>query len=250
MSIKAEIATILNNFPKQRSELPPAYQRIYEEAYKENRDGVGFIGKLKAKLEDWMHIQVALPPKQRILEVGAGTLNHVKFETDYQSYDIIEPMPFLYKNSAELAKLNNIYKNSTELPANTQYSHITSIAVFEHMTDLPQELINLVNSLKKNGTFQVAIPTEGGLLWYLSWRLVTGGSFYLKHKLDYKPFMQHEHVNNSHEIEALIKYLFNEVKVRRFPFNLFHLSFYTYIEARDVKQAALKQMALNLTRNT
>jgi len=199
---------VLKSFPKTRSTLPLAYQKIYENEYKDNRTGVGLIGKIKSRLEDWMHMKVSVESKKTILEVGAGTLNHVKFERGYLLYDIIEPMPFLYKNSKELQNINNIYKTSKDLKENILYSNIISIAVFEHMTELPLELIRLIEKLEDTGKLQTAIPTEGSLFWYLSWRFITGIPFYFKYKLDYKPFMRHEHVNSAEEIEILIKYLF------------------------------------------
>lgn len=242
MKENKKVVDIFNRFPKKRSNLPQEYRKIFKEAYKDNRDGIGLLGALKVKLENWMHHKVANLPKERILEVGAGTLNHIKFENNFKIYDVIEPMNFLYKNSKAIKSVDNIYKTSEEIKNNTYYTNIISIAVFEHMTNLPLELTKLVKMLDKDGTFQVAIPSEGALFWYLSWRLVTGSSFYLKHKLDYKIFMKHEHLNDCDEIETLIGYLFNNVQISRFPFNLFHLSFYTYIEARDINIEALKSL--------
>lgn len=236
------IEEYLKRFPKVRSKLPPSYQKIYENEYKDNRNGIGFIGKLKLKLEDWMHIKIANLPKKNILEMGAGTLNHIKFEKNYSSYDIVEPMSFLYENSKFINNINNIYSSSKEIPKDKIYNNIISTAVFEHITDLPSELLRLTNRLNKDGIMQISIPTEGGFLWYLSWRFITGTSFYLKYKLDYKILMKYEHVNNAQEIEALIKFLFNNVKIIRFPFNLFHFSFYTYIEASDINYTSIKKL--------
>ena len=242
MKILKEVEEILKRFPKKRSKLPSAYKKIYESEYRYNREGIGFIGQIKSKLENWMHIRVASVAKVKILEVGAGTLNHVEFEKDYKLYDVIEPMSFLYKGSETIKKIDHIFGSSEELKEDTFYTHILSIAVFEHMTEMPLELTRLVKKLENGGVFQVAIPTEGSLFWYFSWRFITGSIFYAKYKLNYKTFMKHEHVNNSEETEILINYLFNDVKVVRFPFNIFHLSFYTYIEARDVNTHALQRV--------
>ncbi|SHO80672.1 hypothetical protein MNB_SV-15-275 [hydrothermal vent metagenome] len=187
-----------------------------------------------------MHIQISKSSKKNILEIGAGTLNHIKFEKKYLFYDIVEPMPFLYKDSQYLKDINNIYKSSKDIPNNILYDNIISIAVLEHITDLPSELVRLSKKLNDKGVMQISIPTEGSFLWYCSWRFVTGISFYLKYKLDYKPFMKYEHVNNSKEIEILIRYLFKNVKIIRFPFNIFHFSFYTYIEASEINFDSLK----------
>ena len=87
--------------------------------------------------------------------------------------------------------------------------------------------------LKKGGLFQAAIPTEGGFLWGAAWRLTTGFAYRIRTGLDYKTLMRHEHINLANEIEQIISYFFTQMRTKRFPLPSFHLSFYTYIEARE-----------------
>lgn len=86
--------------------------------------------------------------------------------------------------------------------------------------------------LKEYGVFQAGIPSEGGLLWGLSWRISTGLVFRLKTGLDWSEYMRHEHVSSAKEILQLIKFVFREVKISRFPLPFNHLSWYVYVEAR------------------
>jgi hypothetical protein len=43
--------------------------------------------------------------------------------------------------------------------------------------------------------------------------------------------MRYEHINDAHEIYALVDYFFENVTVRRFPLPFHHLSLYAAIEA-------------------
>ncbi|WP_391088898.1 methyltransferase domain-containing protein [Vibrio sp. NH-UV-68] len=231
------IKDIISNFPKVRPKLNDRYKQVLQDEYEKNREGqLGYISKLANRLESWMHFQISKNQGQsKVLEVGAGTLNHLFYETNYQLYDIVEPYSELYQNKHEKLKMvNNCYSYLSDIPKSNKYDRIISIATLEHMIDLPNELSQIKNLLKRNGVIEMAIPSEGGALWGLSWRVTTGVSFGLRTGLSYKQIMKHEHVNNENEIIQLIGHYFDDVKVKRFPFNHKHLSFYTYITAKSL----------------
>src|SRR5437899_2080518 len=76
------IIDLLASFPRKREPLTPAHQACYLEEYRANRSGQGVLFSILAALESWMHRKVA--PHARgssLLELGAGTLNHVPFES-------------------------------------------------------------------------------------------------------------------------------------------------------------------------
>ncbi|WP_158676003.1 class I SAM-dependent methyltransferase [Vibrio aquaticus] len=228
------IQDIIINFPKVRPKLSDQYRKVLKDEYGKNREGqLGYISKLANKLESWMHFQVSKNQlKGKVLEVGAGTLNHLSYETRYQLYDIVEPYAELYQNKHEiLNRVNKCYSYLSDIPEDTKYDRVISIATLEHMVDLPNELRQIKRLLKPNGVIEMAIPSEGGALWGLSWRLTTGVSFRLRTGLSYKKIMKHEHVNTENEIIQLIGHYFDDVEVKRFPLNHKHLSFYTYITA-------------------
>lgn len=113
---------MFDNFPKTRKALPEAYQAIYEQFYKSNREGEGVASGLAQKLESWLHRKVANDTKgingYKTLEIGAGTLNQISYETDFSHYDIIEPFEALYKDSPKLQHINAIYKDIAEVAQN------------------------------------------------------------------------------------------------------------------------------------
>jgi hypothetical protein len=241
-----DIAKLMADYPRRRPALPEENARVYVEEYKINRAvDARPLYRLTAYLESWMHHQVANSGiGERILEIGAGTLNHCPYERQARTYDIAEPLAALYENSRHLPKINCIYPNIQSVPRQPGYDRIFSIAVLEHLEDLPVTVASCANRLTENGIFQAGIPAEGGLIWGLAWRATTGISYRLRTGLPYGPVMRHEHINSAVEIIAIMRHFFSDVKVRWFPLPARHLAFYGYIEARFPRLTVCEQVAL------
>jgi hypothetical protein len=228
----SDTAAILARYPKRRPPLPAAYQRIYEREYKMNREGGSFITSISSWLESWMHRRVADAPPDDVLEIGAGTLNQLQYEAPQKRYDVVEPFAALYQRSAALARVDTVYSDISEVPTGQHYGRITSVAVLEHLDDLPGIVARSALMLRDDGTLQAGIPSEGGLLWTLAWHLTTGVAYWLRNRLDYGVLMRHEHLNTAAEIEAVVRTFYADVRIARFPLPPRHLSFYSYLEAR------------------
>ncbi len=86
-----------------------------------------------------MHRKISMIPfpSATILEIGAGTLNHVCWENPALPYDIIEPFVSLHDKKVERSHLRNIYNNIYEVPSDNEYTKILSVAVLEHIENLP-----------------------------------------------------------------------------------------------------------------
>ena len=97
-----KIDSLLASYPRTRPPLTPEHEILYVQEYKENREGNRTADGLAQKLEKWMHFQVARRRSSSILELGAGTLNHVEYEKSTETYDIVEPFSQLYQNSHNL----------------------------------------------------------------------------------------------------------------------------------------------------
>lgn len=227
-----DIEALLAGFPRRRPPLPDPYRRIYEKQYAANREGRGMAAALAQKAEAWMHRRVAAVPGTPALELGAGTLNHLAYEPADQAYDIVEPFTALFAGRAEIDRVRRVYRRLDDVPGSERYARILSIAVLEHMVELPRELALCGRLLAQGGTFVAGIPSEGGWLWEAGWRCTTGLAFRLHTRLDYAVLMRHEHVNRAPEIIALVRHFFAEVTVERFPFPSHHLSLYALLTAR------------------
>lgn len=222
-------------YPRMSAPLTGSYAHIYADQYKSNREGDEIASGLAQKLERWMHRKVASIHGGPVLELGAGTLNHLSHETTIHGYDIVEPFKYLFEGKYELDDIRHVFDSQLDIEDET-YKRITSIAVLEHLSDLPKELAKSATLLEEDGVFQAGIPSEGGFLWWLGWRCSTGFSFWLKHKLDYGVIMKHEHVSKAREIVHAVKFFFEDVKVKKWPLPFDNLSFYQYIEARNPKR--------------
>ncbi len=241
MSVDEPMPALLNSYPRKRPPLPPAHQAIYVKHLRDNRLGSRPLQSLVLRLESWMHRQIAArqpPSRNSILEIGAGTLNHVPYESHGESYDVVEPFRELYEDSPWRNRVSAIYAGIREVPGENRYDRILSVATLEHLTDLPEVVARSALLLTPGGIFQAGIPTEGGFLWGAAWRCTTALSFRLHTGLDYKSMMQHEHVNNASEILTVLGCFFASVQVRRFPLPLLHLSLYTYMEAAHPRTRA------------
>jgi len=171
---------------------------------------------MSQKMESWMHRMVGadvanVTVAPRTLEIGAGNLNHLKYEPPSDCYDVVESLAELIENSPYRDRIRRAYQSIDEV-RRTQYDRIVSIAAFEHYCNLPDIVAQCVRLLAPGAQLRVAVPSEGTVLWTLGWKLTTGLEFRLKYGLDYAVLMQHEHVNTAAEVEAVLRAFFRNVK--------------------------------------
>lgn len=223
---------VKKKFPKNRTELDSRYKSIYEEHYKNNREGKGFFNYLSQNMESWMHRQISKKSGAHILEVGAGNLNHLNYEKNFKTYDVVEPFKILFHSSKNKKLVRNFFHSLSEI--NFKYDRIISIATLEHLLDLPEDIKLCSKLLNNNGILQVAIPCEGEAAFTIGWKLTTGIHFKIKYGLDYSKLMEHEHVNSLEEIMVILKNYFKITNFKRsfFILPLKNFSFYCYIECR------------------
>ncbi len=221
---------MFQNFPKKRIVLPESYQKIYVEHYKNNREGKTTASSMAQRMEAWLHKKVAADLKgknnQSTLEIGAGTLNQLKYETT-QPYDVIEPFHQLFEDSPYLKNIREVYTDIAEVPLQNKYDRITAIATFEHVVDLPKVVAKSCLHLNEGGSLRISIPNEGTFLWTLGWMATTGLEFRIKYGLDYGLLMRHEHVNNAKEIEEVLQYFYNDLDCSCFGLNK-SIAFYRF----------------------
>lgn len=242
---------MLDRFPKTRRPLPLPYQRIYAAHYRENRDGASQASSIAQRLERWMHRAVARDTVRDTvaagrggptLEIGAGTLNHLRYEPKTAPYDIVEPFTELYASSPQLARIRRTYQDIRDIPETQRYERIIAIATFEHICDLPEVVDRAARLLADDGELRVAIPSEGTVLWTLAWKLTTGVEFKFRHGLDYGVLMRHEHVNTAAEIRAVLEHFF--VRVSSTCLGLTpRLSLYQFFACSGPRRKRLEKLA-------
>jgi SAM-dependent methyltransferase len=233
--LEAQGTKLFGKFPKKRDALPEEYERAFSVYYKNNRKGATLVTSFSSRLESWMHRQAAgciVKKDQKVLEIGAGTLNHVPYESQYSTYDIVEPCKNFYQDSVLIKNLNRIYSDVLEIDEQDKYDKIISIATFEHVLNLPQLVAKIGVLLARGGKLCFSIPNEGTLLWRWGYTLTTGIEFKIKYGLKYSIIMNYEHVNTAHEIKEIAEYFFQNVKIKNFGLNP-TLAFYQYYECDE-----------------
>ena len=221
---------MFSQFPKKRTPLPPEYAAIYLQHYRNSREGKSQILGLAQRAERWMHHKVAADaagsPKAT-LELGAGNLNQLPYEPHSHPYDIVEPFRELFEASPLVSRIRNVYADIAKIPTTNRYDRITSVAVLEHVENLPELVARAGQLLAQGGSFRAGIPSEGTILWRLGWQMTTALDFRARYNLDYKVLMRYEHVNTAAEIEEVLRYFFN-VTQRRVLGLVRSLSFYQF----------------------
>lgn len=206
-----------SKYPKIRPPLPAKLQELHEKIMLENREGKSLGSKLSNFFERWLHLKVVRNSPRNLstldtLEIGAGRLNHLEYEGPSRYYDIVEPRDFLYKNSPLVKKIRTAYSDISDIPATNRYDRIISIAVLEHVLNLPSVVASAGLLLKPDGVFCVSIPSEGELPWHLACSISTGLEYRLRTGYSYNVFLRHEHVNTAREIGETLRYFFSDVE--------------------------------------
>src|SRR2546425_12132266 len=107
---------------------------------------------------------VARGPPKSTLKIGAGTLNQLPYEPLSSPYDIVEPFRDLYQSSPHLDRVRNIYEDILEIPSAARYDRIISVAVLEHVFNLPEVVAKNALLLTDGGQFPTGIPKQGTIL--------------------------------------------------------------------------------------
>lgn len=234
---------MFENYPKKRIDLPEEIASIYKTQYKSNRDGDTKAAGLAQKMEAWLHKKVAADVSaihdKKTLEIGAGTLNQLAYE-QAAHYDIVEPFKELFEGSSLLSKVKGVYNDIDDIDSSETYDRITSVATFEHITDLPKVVAKTCLMLNKGGTVRTSIPNEGTFLWTLGWKMTTGLEFKLKHGLDYGVLMKYEHVNTAKDVEDVLNYFYGVNKCSVFGLSK-GIGLYRFYESSEPNIARAKQ---------
>tara|TARA_Y200000002_G_scaffold16174_1_gene12647 strand:+ start:230 stop:973 length:744 start_codon:yes stop_codon:yes gene_type:complete len=233
-----KIFNLIKKYPKKRAILPLRLRAIFKNFYLENRDN--FFSQLSEK---WLHTSINDRWKKNVtLEIGAGTLNHLKYEAK-KEYDVIEPKKFLFKKSKYKKLINKTYLDINKCK-NYHYDRIISCAVLEHLTNLPDYLYSSSFKIKKKGYQQHSIPCEGYPMWNIAWFVFSGIIFRIKYGYSFKYIQKHEHLNNFDEIVSLINFFYKNVETKfSYPFYNKYLSFYSNIKFSNPNKKNLQKYA-------
>ncbi|HMW55300.1 MAG: class I SAM-dependent methyltransferase [Candidatus Accumulibacter phosphatis] len=161
----------------------------------------------------------------RILEVGAGTGEHLHFVRHRFDEYILSDQD---RKTLEVAmnkfsgmhagKLRYATQTGSHLDyADNTFDRLLATHVLEHIYQPHLALKEWLRVLKPGGVLSILIPTDPGLAWRLGRHLGPRKQAMAK-GIPYDYIMAREHVNSCHNLVALLRHYFNDAKEAWWPF--------------------------------
>lgn len=159
---------------------------------------------------------------ERVLEIGAGTGEHINYEHSCEKYYALEILPAMAnKIRAKFPNVEVITGDCQEpFPLeDNSIDRVNAIHVLEHLTNLPATLKEIKRVLKPFGTLVAMIPCEG-MAYKIARKISAERLFKKTYKMDYDWLVKSEHVNSPKEIITELNKEFSLTEKRYFPFAL------------------------------
>lgn len=161
---------------------------------------------------------------ERILEVGAGTGEHVQFVRHrFSEYTLTDLDPSTLEVARE--KLTGINRGNIRFQVQAgseleypdeSFDRLVATHVLEHIYQPHLVLKEWRRVIKNNGVLSVLIPTDPGFAWRLGRHLGPRRNA-LKHGIAYDYVMAREHVNSCSNLIALLRHYFPRARERWWP---------------------------------
>jgi ubiquinone/menaquinone biosynthesis C-methylase UbiE len=165
----------------------------------------------------------------KTLEIGAGIGNHLYYEElkhqDYYCIEILNNMIMeIKKKFPQVTCIKGDIQKKTNFD-NNYFDRIHAIHTLEHLPNLPRCIKEVYRLIKPSGIFQIVIPCDPGFLYSIARKVSAERIFKKKFKMDYKWFIEREHINTPEEILFLIKEKFKIIDKKYFPFLIPSINF-------------------------
>lgn len=198
---------------------------------------------LVGKVQDWGHS--AIENISRIkdgvaIEIGCGIGRHFDFlnvaqQNKYLGFDI----DFEHIKAAK-TNFNNfdlICGDAYNLPLlDKSVDKVNAIYVFEHLRRLQDCLQEIFRVIKDGGELIGAVPTEGGLAWYLGRLLTTKRSFEKQYNINYNKVVYYEHCNTCWEVLKEVEQLYRITHRIYIPFRIPSVHLNAIVVFRAIKR--------------
>jgi SAM-dependent methyltransferase len=165
-----------------------------------------------------------LPPgraRWRTLEIGAGIGGHLPFEDltrqEYHALEMREEFCELLSQRPGIAGVH-CASIEEETPFDSgSFDRVVAIHVLEHLRNLPPAVNEISRILADDGIFDVVLPCEGGLAYYIARHISAKPFFEKRFGMSYDPIIANEHVNTLREVLETLEPCFVAESVSRFP---------------------------------
>ncbi len=168
-----------------------------------------------------------LPPGRkhwRTLEIGAGIGGHLPFEDlSRQEYHVLEMRDEFCERLSQLPGIAGVHCVDVEQPTPfdaESFDRVVAIHVLEHLRDLPRAVDEVYRILADDGIFDVVLPCEGGLAYYIARHISAKPFFEKRFGMSYDPIVANEHVNTLRDVLETLEPRFVAESISRFPLGI------------------------------
>jgi SAM-dependent methyltransferase len=202
----------MTKWPKKRPELSQEQQKImlawYEYWLPLLNERFGPVGKFNHGFP----LRTA-NPSLKTLEIGAGEGRHAQMERS-ENYYGLELTHSLIQHPVRMvaadAEQGIPFRSGT-------FDRVLAIHVLEHLANLPAALDEIIRVMKKNATFTVVIPCEGGLGYSIGRNMSVRRLFERKFGTNYDWMIAYDHINTARDVLEELKTRFNAERTAYFP---------------------------------
>jgi ubiquinone/menaquinone biosynthesis C-methylase UbiE len=175
--------------------------------------GIGIVSRLEHKL-----LESKVGPHARILEVGGGKGDHVKFvSSDFTTYTVVD----IFKSDKPFpdSRVKFVIGSAEELPfQNESFDRVIITCVLAHLKNPIAAIEESIRVLSPTGTLSILISNDPGFLYTLAWNL-----FARKSRTNWtneNPKYGHavSHLVSGKSLKIIICNLKNIMRVRMFGF--------------------------------
>lgn len=161
----------------------------------------------------------------RVLEVGAGTGEHVKYVQhrfdEYVVTDADDAVLDVARKKCEGMRVGGLSFETTQgehlVYPNESFDRLVAVHVLEHIPQPHLALKEWARVVKEGGVLSVLIPTDPGVAWRLG-RHFGPRRRAVQQGIAYDYVMAREHVNSCHNLTALIHHYFPRRTEAWWPF--------------------------------
>ena len=218
----------------------PSYEdflKQWSELYQDVNYDSGLTGFFLRKSHEWAEKEYGEEIFfSKVLEVGAGTgehIKHIKHKFDeYWITDLHSPMMTGINDSNERknGKVHFSREDATKLTFEDQsFDRVIAAHVLEHLVNPVDALKEWMRVLKPNGVLTLVLPCDPGVAWRLG-RYLVARKKAISAGIEYDYWMAREHVNPINNLVSFVRYYFPDayeqwlpLRVASIDLNLFYI---------------------------
>lgn len=204
----------------------------YREKFSEVYDDSNYSSPLQSAVMRASHklVENAYGEKDifhRVLEIGAGTGEHLPFVThQFNEYILtdLDPKTLDVASQKLVGKYGNRVKFETQTGdqlgyADGTFDRLVATHVLEHIYQPHLAIKEWARVLKHGGVLSILIPTDPGVAWRLG-RHFGPRKNAIRQGIAYDYVMAREHVNSCNNLIAILRHYFPKAKEAWWPFSI------------------------------